>query len=163
MFALFKRGEIKEVILVAPFSGEVVELKNVPDHAFAQGMVGDGVALKPKSEYLLAPVAGEIVQIFPTNHTLGIKTAEGLEILIHIGIDTVKLKGCGFFPLVRVKQKVMPVDRLIKVDWSFVNGRVPSIITPMIVTSMGITERIDVLAKGEVQAGDDLLRVTIKN
>ncbi len=80
----------------APFSGKTVPLTEVPDPVFARKMVGDGVAILPESDLLLSPVGGTLTHLFPTGHAAGITTDEGLEILVHIGINTVELKGDGF-------------------------------------------------------------------
>ena len=95
MLGLFFKKE-KIVEFKSPVSGETVDLTEVPDQVFASKMVGDGIAFKPDQGILFAPVSGEIVQVFPTKHAIGLRTKEGLEVLIHIGIDTVEMKGEGF-------------------------------------------------------------------
>ena len=102
-----------QLSIKAPFSGVLVPLDTVPDPVFSQKMVGDGIAIDPTSEVLLAPCAGTVVQMHPAGHAVTVRSNEGLEILVHIGIDTVKLKGEGFEPLVQVGQTVEQGDNLI--------------------------------------------------
>jgi len=84
------------VALIAPLSGQLVPIEQVPDPVFAQKMVGDGVSIDPTSQTLLAPCDGEVIQLHPSNHAVTVKTADGLEVLMHIGLDTVTLRGEGF-------------------------------------------------------------------
>ena len=96
----------QQLSIKAPLSGVLVPLDTVPDPVFSQKMVGDGIAIDPTSEVLLAPCAGTVVQMHPAGHAVTVRSSEGLEILVHIGIDTVKLKGEGFEPLVQVGQTI---------------------------------------------------------
>ena len=133
MFNIFKK---KEEYLAAPFAGEVSELQDVPDDAFAQKMLGDGFAITPEENVVKSPCAGEIVQIFSTGHAVGIKTKKGLEVLVHIGIDTVKLDGEGFTKLVKNGDQVEVGTPLIEVDLDYIKENAPSISTPVIITNM---------------------------
>lgn len=159
MFNIFSS---KKIIIKAPLAGEIVKINDVPDEAFARKMIGDGVAIKPTSSCLASPVNGKIVQKFSTNHALGIETKEGLEILLHLGIDTVHLKGEGFEALVDEGQQVIEGDSLIKVDWALISEKIPSTITPIVITNIEIVESIEVLAEGKIKTGEDLLAVKIK-
>ena len=94
MFDFLKKN--KKLELLAPMTGELVKLEDVPDEAFSKKLMGDGIAINPTNDLVVAPCEGQIIQIFDTNHAVGIETKEGVEILIHIGIDTVNLKGEGF-------------------------------------------------------------------
>ncbi|SDI87189.1 PTS system IIA component, Glc family [Halanaerobium congolense] len=129
MFNIFKK---KEEYLTAPFAGEVTNLKQVPDEAFAQKMLGDGFAITPEENVIKSPCAGEIVQIFSTGHAVGIQTKKGLEVLVHIGIDTVKLDGEGFEKLVKNGDQVKVGTPLIEVDLEYIKNNAPSISTPVI-------------------------------
>ena len=93
--------KMKQIRLQAPLSGYLMPLERVPDPVFAQKMVGDGVALDPASPSLLAPCDGQVVQLHPAHHALTLTTTDGLELLMHIGLDTVNLKGAGFEPVVK--------------------------------------------------------------
>lgn len=158
MVNFFKKGT--EVKFYAPLTGKVLELADVPDPAFAEKMLGDGLAIEPTDGLVVAPVAGKIVQIFPANHALGIETKEGLDVLIHIGIDTVELQGEGFERLIKEGAKVKVGDPLIKVDLDKIKRLGKSIITPIIITTMDLVQDLSVNAT-HVQAGLDLI-LTLK-
>jgi PTS system glucose-specific IIA component len=158
MFNLFKK---KEEYLAAPFAGEVSELQSVPDDAFAQKMLGDGFAITPEENVVKAPCAGEIVQIFSTGHAVGIKTKKGLEVLVHIGIDTVKLDGEGFKKLVKNGDQVELGTQLIEIDLDYITENAPSISTPVIITNMEKVKNIELVKKGSVKAGTKVLKVDL--
>lgn len=134
MFGLGK----KKVDLVSPFAGEVVSVSAVPDPVFAQGMLGDGFAVIPPLDAtvvdVVAPVGGTLKQVFPTGHAFAIKTDEGLEVLIHIGLDTVELKGEGFEALKEKGETVRAGEPIVRLDVVKVRelGRDP--ITPVVFT-----------------------------
>ena len=159
MFGILKN---KKVILKAPLSGELVRIDDVPDEAFALKMIGDGIAIKPDTPFLLSPVNGEVIQKFSTNHALGIRTKEGLEILLHMGIDTVDLKGLGFEPLISEGERVSVGQRLLKIDWDIIADKAPSIISPIVITNMEIVEKMEILKEEYVKINQDLLAITIK-
>lgn len=152
----------KKTIIKAPISGIVSELKEVPDDVFAQKIIGDGVAIEPTDNILYSPVKGKVVQIFPTLHAIGIETKEGLEILIHLGIDTVNLKGEGFTSFIEKGQQVDIGHKLMEIDWDSIRHKVPSIITPIIITNMDKVDKINILKLGEIKAKEDLLSLSIK-
>lgn len=147
----------------APFKGKTVPLTEVPDPVFAQKMVGDGVAILPESEQLLAPVAGTLTHLFPTGHAAGITTDEGLEILIHIGMNTVELKGDGFTVLATQGKRVQVGEPIIQINLEKLKKTAKSIVTPVVVTNMDRVKQIKPAATSVVQAGtDELLRVLPK-
>ncbi len=123
------------VVLRAPLSGQMVPIETVPDPVFAQKMVGDGVSIDPMSQVLLAPCDGEIVQIHSACHAATIKTPEGIEILMHIGLDTVALKGEGFRAKVKVGDRVRTGDMLIEFDADYVALHARSLLTQIVVTN----------------------------
>lgn len=131
MFSIFQ----KRIILFNPFDGAWMNLEDVPDEVFSKRLIGDGFAITPVSNLLVSPVCGKIVQIFPTNHALGIVSKEGIEVLIHIGIDTVELKGEGFKRLAEVGQVVDVGTPLIEIDLTFIKSRGKSLITPVLITN----------------------------
>lgn len=120
---------------VMPVTGELIPLSEVPDEAFASGMMGPGFGIKIENGEIKSPVDGKIMMIFPTKHAIGIVADNGLEVLIHIGLDTVKLDGQGFETMVEVSQIVQRGDTLIKVDLDYVSKHALSTVTPVVLTN----------------------------
>ncbi|HSM83970.1 MAG TPA: phosphoenolpyruvate--protein phosphotransferase [Nodosilinea sp.] len=128
-------AKLNTLVLTAPLSGLVVPLDTVPDPVFAQKMVGDGVSIDPISQVLLAPCDGEVVQLHGAHHAVTVKTAEGIEVLMHIGLDTVALKGEGFTARVAVGDRVKTGDRLIEFDADYVALHARSLLTQIVITN----------------------------
>jgi phosphocarrier protein FPr/phosphocarrier protein len=145
----------KRLEIVAPLSGVLVPLESVPDPVFAQKMVGDGVSLDPTSGELLAPVAGTVTQLHRAHHALTITTDQGIEVLLHIGIDTVTLKGEGFTPKVSEGEKVAIGQTLIAFDVDAVARRAPSLLTQILIANVERVARF-VPASGLVVAGQSV-------
>lgn len=125
-------------------------------------MIGDGVAIQPTDGLVVSPCKGKVVQIFPTNHAVGIETKQGFDLLIHLGIDTVELKGKGFERLVEEGQDVEVGTPLIKMDLDIVAEEGKSTITPVIITTMDKIVKMD-MTTGAVRAGKDIiLKLKIK-
>ena len=120
----------------APGNGEIMPLTEVPDQVFADKLMGDGVAFVPKDDVIVSPITGTVKTIFPTLHAIGLETTEGLEVLIHIGIDTVKLEGQGFESLVSTDEAVEVGQPLIKIDIDYIQAHAQSIITPIVITNL---------------------------
>lgn len=139
MFNFFKK---KSLSLNAPFEGEIVDITDVPDKAFSEKLLGDGVAVRPVSNICTAPCDGVITQIFPTNHAYGLTTDDGVEILVHIGLDTVNLKGEGFTRLVDVNTRVKKGEGIIKVDFEYIKQQGLELITPFLVTNMNVVKEL---------------------
>lgn len=133
MFGFKKKEEEKEVL--ATQNGKVVNLEEVPDEVFAQKMLGDGVAIIPESDDIHSPVDGTIVQVSDTLHAYGIQTEDGLDILVHIGVNTVELKGEGFESLVKEGDKVKTGDIIAKADLDFIKSKNYETYTPILVTN----------------------------
>jgi multiphosphoryl transfer protein len=145
--------------LLAPLSGVIVPLAQVPDPVFAQGLAGLGLALDPLSSELLAPADGRITQIHPAHHALTLSTDTGLDVLLHVGIDTVLLHGEGFSPKVALGDRVRAGDVLLAFDPELIGWKGRSLLTEVLVP--GGTE-VEVLASGQVIAGQDpVLRVIL--
>ncbi|QCX32841.1 PTS glucose transporter subunit IIA [Caloramator sp. E03] len=159
MISLFKKKNTIE--LTSPVKGSAIDIKNVPDQVFASGMLGNGIAFEPIEGVVYSPCSGEIVNLFPTKHAIGIKTKEGLEILVHIGIDTVEMKGEGFEAFVNVGDKVKAGDKLISFDLDLVKSKAKSAISPMVITNMDIVESMDTIY-GECDINKVVLKVTLK-
>lgn len=120
----------------APVDGRSYPIEHVPDEAFAQKMLGDGFAVTPDSEYICAPCSGKLVQIFPTNHAFGIMTEDGLEILVHIGVDTIHLQGKGFTRITEMDTDVKVGDQIVKVDLAYLKGQGVNTDVIVMVTNM---------------------------
>ena len=144
-----------ELILRAPLSGVVYPLERVPDPVFAQKMTGDGLSIDPVDTTLRAPCAGEVIQIHPASHALTLR-AGSVEVLMHIGIDTVALKGAGFTPRVKAGDKVEAGAPLIDFDIDKLATTAKSVLTEVIISN-GDAARIVRRASGKVKAGDDVL------
>lgn len=152
---LFKSKKQEEnIVLYAPIDGELIALEEVPDPVFSEKMMGDGIAVKPENGTVVAPVHGEIVQIFPTKHAIGIKTDMGAEVLIHIGLETVNLNGEGFTAHIQEGDKVKPGDKLITFDKAIIEEKAKSAITPLIITNTGDMSEIQVHGQNQVSAGE---------
>lgn len=167
-FITYKDDETKEVenkakevtqkkTVAAPFSGEVKELSEVEDEAFASGALGMGVAIVPSEGKLYAPVDGEITTFFPTGHAIGISGDNGAEILIHVGMDTVKLNGEGFSPKAAQGARVKKGDLLLEVDLEKIKAAGYSITTPVIITNTDEFADVVPEAQGTVKAMDELI------
>jgi trehalose PTS system EIIBC or EIIBCA component len=150
----------KEMLIYAPMTGEVVPLEKVPDPTFAQKMMGDGIAIDSKDGKVVAPVDGEVVQLFPTKHAIGLVSDSGIELLIHIGIDTVKLDGEGFEAHVKQGDKVEVGDPLITFDVDLIKEKAESHLTPIIVTNGDQFETLEKTKEKEVIALDSVLFTT---
>jgi phosphocarrier protein FPr len=147
--------------LTAPLSGYLVPIDQVPDPVFAQKMVGDGVSIDPVSQVLQAPCDGRVVQLHSAGHALTLATADGIEVMIHIGLDTVSLKGRGFTPKVRNGDRVARGDALIEFDADYVATHARSLLTQIVITN---GDRVASLhaGTGRVSAGRDVvLTVTL--
>lgn len=161
---LFNNKSQKEDLKVSSYmKGKVVTLSEVPDPVFAQKMMGDGFAIIPEEGRLVSPINGEIIQVFPTKHAFGIKAENGLELLIHVGLETVSMKGEGFNVLVTAGDKVEIGQELLTYDLDLVKAKAKDIITPFIVTNMELVEEIVVSRIDEnVDFGDQVAEIKIK-
>ncbi len=142
--------------LVAPLSGYLVPIEQVPDPVFAQKLVGDGISVDPTTTLLIAPCNGEIMHIHPAGHALTIKSPEGVEVMMHIGLDTVKLRGEGFTTKVKVGDKVSPGDELIEFEADLVAQKARSLLTQIVITNSDLLTSVSYTA-GKVTAGDTVI------
>ncbi|WP_245976819.1 PTS system trehalose-specific EIIBC component [Oceanobacillus arenosus] len=143
----------KEEIIVAPLNGQVIRLEDVPDPTFAEKMIGDGLAIMPTDGKVVAPIDGEIVQLFPTKHAIGLQGRSGIEVLIHIGLETVALGGEGFEAHVKQGDHVKVGDPLITFDLDFIKEKAASHVTPIIITNGNDFEVNNKTDEQEVVAG----------
>ncbi|WP_045522061.1 PTS sugar transporter subunit IIA [Neobacillus niacini] len=140
---LFKSKKVEsDSTILQPLDGEIVPLDVVPDPVFSQKMIGDGFAVNPTNGTVVSPVDGEIISVFPTKHAVSVKSADGREILIHVGLETVTLNGEGFTSFVSDGQRVQKGQKLLEADFELIKEKVPSIITPVIFTNLAENERI---------------------
>lgn len=130
---------------VSPLTGTMLDLSQVPDQVFADRILGDGFACDLKGNVVTAPFDGEVISLFPTGHAVALKDEQGREVMIHIGIDTVKLKGNGFKPLVSVGQRVKRSDALLELDLEALS-HAKSVISPVVFTS---GQKIELLKENE--------------
>ena len=128
--------DLDEVEIYSPGKGQIIPLSEVPDQVFAQKMMGDGVGFVPEDGEIVAPFDGTVKTIFPTKHAIGIESDEGIELLIHIGIDTVKLDGAGFESMVNAGDTIKKGQTLMHVDLDYIKANAPSIVTPLILTNL---------------------------
>jgi len=151
----------KQIEVVAPLSGERLPLEQVPDQVFSAKIMGEGFAIHPASGEVVAPFDGEVVHLFPTKHALGLKTKEGLEILIHIGIDTVEMNGEGFEALVEPGQKVKKGSTLLRFHLDKIAESGKSPISPIIFTDLSEWE-LEMPESQTVEKGETVVAVLKK-
>lgn len=145
----------KDIRLVSPLSGSVLHLNQLPDPAFQ--WMGEGIAISPASGEVVSPADGEVILIFPTKHAIGIRTEDGVEVLIHIGIDTVCMGGEGFVCHVKVGDRVMMGQRLVTCSLELIAKKAQSIFTPIVITNPGKFSRVLSTDKEHVQIGETTL------
>lgn len=160
MFGIFKNKK-KLVEIKFPVNGKCINIEEVPDEVFATKLVGDGVAFIPSEGFIYSPVDGEVVQLFPTKHAIAIRTIEGIELLIHIGIDTVHMNGEGFDYFVLENQRVKSGEKIMSFDLELVKNKAKSIISPMLITNMDLVSKID-FHYTEGQKGSTAMVIEIK-
>jgi phosphoenolpyruvate-protein phosphotransferase len=142
--------------LVAPLSGYLVPIEEVPDPVFAEKMVGDGISIDPTSQVLLAPCDGKVIQLHPAGHAVTVETEDGIEVLMHIGLDTVELHSKGFAPKVKEGDRVHAGDPLIEFDADYVALHARSLLTQVVITNSDHVARFTPHT-GPVRAGEDVV------
>ena len=149
----------KTAIIYSPVDGIAADLSTAPDEGFAGKMMGDGAVVTPTEGTVYAPADGEVEFIFDTKHAIGFQTDSGIPMLLHMGIDTVKLEGKGFEILVTEGQKVKMGEPMMKLDLEFLSANAPSLVSPILDTEPEDNQRIRLLANGEIKAGEPLFAV----
>lgn len=132
MFNLFKK---KPLQIVAPVTGAVIPIQEVPDPVFSQKMMGEGIAMVPSGGTIHSPVNGTVILIAATKHAIGIRADDGTEILIHVGLETVALNGKGFRLTINQGDKISIGQKLMEVDWEYIDKHAKSIVTPIVITN----------------------------
>lgn len=162
---LFSKGNEapKDIEIYTPITGEFVKIEDIPDPVFAQKMMGEGFGVKPAEGIVVSPISGVVDNVFPTKHAIGLKADNGLEVLVHIGLDTVQLNGEGFKTFVESGDHVKVGDKLVEFDIDYIDQNAKSTISPVIITNTDQTDHISIkdqttLTKGESKVID----VTVK-
>lgn len=155
MFGFLKR-KVRDVY--APVDGQVVTLESVDDDVFSQKLVGDGVAVIPMSNIFTAPIDGVVSKIFTTNHAYSIKSNQDLEVMVHIGLETVALEGKGFTRIANEGDEVKAGDSIIEVDLAYIKEHAKDIITPIIILDESDVTQID-KKLNIVKSGDIIMEV----
>lgn len=150
---------VKTVTISSPITGVAAKLEEAPDEVFAGKMLGDGGVITPSDEIVTAPEDGEVGFIFDTKHAIGFITDSGVNMLIHMGIDTVKLNGEGFEVLVEAGQKVKKGTPMLKLDLEYLKANAPSIVSPVICTELEDNQKVRLLKEGQITKGEAVLAV----
>ena len=150
---------VKTIVMSSPMTGKAADLSTAPDEGFAGKMMGDGAVVTPEDAVIKAPEDGEVVFVFDTKHAIGFMTDSGLSLLIHIGIDTVKLDGKGFEVFVESGQKVKKGEPLMKIDIDFLKNNAPSLVSPVLCTELEDNQEVRLLKDGDIKAGEELFAV----
>lgn len=158
MFGFMKKN--KEIMLGAPVKGTAVPICEVPDPTFGEEMLGKGAAIRPAEGKFYAPADGEISLLFDTLHAVSVTTDTGVEILIHIGLDTVALKGEHFTAHVKTGDKVKKGDLLVSADLEAVKAAGYEVITPIVICNTPDFASVEAITGSEVVPGDDVIRIT---
>ncbi|WP_026973232.1 PTS glucose transporter subunit IIA [Aliagarivorans marinus] len=146
--------------IIAPLSGEIVAIEEVPDVVFAEKIVGDGIAIRPAGNKMVAPCDGTIGKIFETNHAFSLESSDGIELFVHFGIDTVELKGEGFTRIAEEGQEVKMGDTIIEFDLAVLEEKAKSTLTPVVISNMDEIKEMNKLS-GAVTVGETaVLRIT---
>jgi len=155
MFGFMKR-KVREVF--SPVDGQIVTLESVDDEVFSQEMVGDGVAVMPISNQFTAPIDGVVTKIFSTNHAYSIKSDKDLEVMVHIGLETVALNGEGFTRIAKEGDVVKVGDVIIEADLAYIKEHAKDIITPIIISDESDVKEIE-KKYAIVKEGDKIMEV----
>lgn len=154
MFHFFKK-EKEEFKIVAPVDGDLILLENVPDEMFSQKIMGDGFAVNPENGSVVAPISGVAETVFPTGHAVGITSKDGVECIVHIGLETVELNGEGFTPLIKQGDKVKAGQPIVKFDKELLQEKGYQLVT-MAVFPSGYEQEF-ALGERKVHAGEQLI------
>lgn len=154
-------GELKTCIIASPYTGIAADISKAPDEGFASGVIGAGAFVELTGPEIVAPADGTISFVFDTHHALGFKTVDGIALLIHVGIDTVALKGKGFNVLVKEGNFVKKGEPLMRVDLNYIRQNAPSLASPIVCTELDEDSQVRLLHTGPIKAGEDLFQVQI--
>lgn len=152
---------VERIVISSPITGVAADLSTAPDEAFAQKMMGDGAVVTPEDPFVRALEDGEVAFVFDTKHAIGFITDSGISLLIHVGIDTVKLNGGGFEALVESGQTVKKGDPMLKLDLEYLKANAPSVTSPVLCTELEDNQRIHLLHEGQIKAGEPLFEIEV--
>ncbi|WP_348666469.1 PTS glucose transporter subunit IIA [Arsenophonus symbiont of Ornithomya chloropus] len=158
--SLVSENKNKIINILAPISGEIVNIQDVPDVVFSEKIVGDGIAIKPFGNKIVAPINGTISKIFETNHAFSMRSDDGIELFVHFGIDTIELKSEGFFRIAKEGQKVKIGDLILKFDLPLLEKKAKSTLTPVIISNMDEIKQL-IKSTGSIILGETII-MTIK-
>ncbi len=150
----------QEIVIASPLSGSVVKLEDVEDAAFSSGALGKGAAIMPSEGVVYAPADGVITAMFPTGHAIGMMTDSGVEVLIHVGMDTVQMEGRGFYPMIQPGERVVKGQKLLEFDMDLIREAGFSLVTPVLITNFMQYEEVAASEKAAVKNGDRFLTVS---
>ncbi|WP_343154309.1 PTS glucose transporter subunit IIA [Buchnera aphidicola (Aphis aurantii)] len=146
----------KKIEIFAPVSGEIINIEDVPDIVFSKKIVGDGVAIKPSGNKIISPINGTIGKILDSKHAFSMLSEDGVELFVHFGIDTIKLKGEGFEKIAQDDQEVKIGDTIIIFDLNVLEKKARSILTPVVISNMDKFKRIE-KSSGSIIAGETII------
>lgn len=155
----FMKGK-KGIVLAAPVKGECIPISEVADPTFAEEILGKGMAIKPAGNQFFAPADGTITTVFPTGHAIGMTTQDGVEILMHVGLDTVQLKGQFFDTKVEANQSVKKGDLILEAEIEEISKAGYDTVMPMIICNSSDYSKIECKNSGTVEPGDDVITCT---
>lgn len=158
----YASGDDGSILIRSPLIGKYVPLEKVPDQAFSSKVLGEGVAIEPDDPYVYAPANGKVVFIYPTKHAIGFLCDNGVSLLIHLGIDTVELKGKGFEALVNQGDVVSLGTRLIKMDLNFLTANSKSMISPVLISDLDPNKRVEIVADEHIEYNESIIKLVNK-
>lgn len=160
LFDFLKNDDNKEAELYNPVEGEVIPLEEVSDPVFSQKMMGDGFGVEPTIGEIYSPIEGKVVSVFPTSHALGLELDNGIEVLVHIGVDTVELEGGPFDIHVSEGDKVTKDSHLATVDLAALEEAEKPATVMIVFTNMDVVENYDLKNTGNMSQGDTVGNVS---
>lgn len=152
---------VRSIVICSPVTGVAADLSEAPDEAFAGRMMGDGAVVTPTDDLVRAPEDGEVMFVFDTKHAIGFMTDSGISLLVHMGIDTVKLGGQGFEALVQANQKVKKGEPMLRLSLDYLRKHAPSMASPILCTELEENQKIRLLREGVIEAGEGLFAIDI--
>lgn len=164
LFGMGKSEEkITEEVIYSPADGTVMDLTDVPDPVFSQKMMGEGIAVEPSNGEIVSPAEGEVIQLFHTKHAVGIRTRSGIELLIHVGLETVNMNGEGFTAHIKEGDKVKVGDPLITCDLELIKEKASSTVIPIVIMNGEAVETIEPAGEKAAHKGETkLLTISAK-